>query len=493
MKKRIVALVLALALTLSMITTASAYAQDDQTKSKWDDWFANTWSMVKAFCDAGSATGYIPNWSIFPQDRAIGYWWELFDQTYLEVLPSGAGFDTSEVSYETLVQRARVYEERLNAFLRANTEGTSDQNYFYDAYFQFNGRMEFQVRWDDVNEQYRIFCKSNNLWLVQKDGSYQYAKKESAIASAKWVKSNLVSWTNISRVTMADLQTICNTLIANGRDCKIKETGDWYIIFDNSTLEVYCNKDGAPFGAPNAPSAADEERDHTETESNQIISVEGGTININGNIEFVENIIYNTENKSYTVNSYYYNNTTNEYVYNTYEVSYHYDYTYVVNIGSTVMDQESYKFYYNLPDGRNSADLTMEDLVSLSVNFDIVTYDKAQDTGTLRYLYHFDGDTLPDSYDDAGIYLMTNPSIQYIDAGVFGGAMYLDSNYHHVWVDSCDAWGQGEDIFVMFRYYYSPTLDAGAVPLRVRFAGDASVIREFKLPRRIVDSTRRKR
>lgn len=467
MKKKIVSMVLAFSMILSLFSVSHAIAKDYDSVAAWDAYWSNIYELYDIVT---SGLG---------SDELRSKIWACFDLASEDILGFISGsFDESAsvFSYAALEQRCTNFSTSLNWFFREYSSNSSlPISHAFMTLISALNDLRFSVRYDSNRGQYRIYCDTSHCWLVNSYGEYVYSPGSTDAADNSgglWVKTRDITWDKVTVLPYDSLVSIRDGLIAGGRDCTLSHNGDYWVIHDPKTVETFCNTKGSPFVALWSDSATDIEWNYNDAPTDQIVNIENGTINVDGTIEYVESIEYNTNDQSYTVNSYYYNTTTNEYITNTYQVSYYYDYTYVVNIGTSAMDQESYKFYYDLPDGRNSGDLTMEDLVSLSVNFDIVTYDKAQDTGTLRYLYHFDGDTLPDSYDDAGIYMMTNTSIQYIDAGVFGGAMYLDSNYHHVWVDSCDAWGQGEDIFVMFRYYYSPTQDAGAVPLRVRVAGD---------------------
>lgn len=149
---------------------------------------------------------------------------------------------------------------------------------------------------------------------------------------------------------------------------------------------------------------------------------------------YIDQITFDFDNRQYTLNAYnYVYNTTNnyyEYYYYTYNVSYTYNYTYINYIGSTVEFQpEEYKLYYELPDGRTSADLTAEEIAGLSLDFDVVNYDRAYTDTHTQSLYHFDGNWSDDSYysNSTSLTWTSGASITYMDANAFSGAMYLDS------------------------------------------------------------------
>lgn len=124
------------------------------------------------------------------------------------------------------------------------------------------------------------------------------------------------------------------------------------------------------------------------------------------NSQSIDSLTYDFDNRTYTVNTYdytYYTTNNNEYYefnYNTYEVQYTYNNTYVSYIGSTAEYQpKEWAFYYELPDGRSSADLTEEDIAGLSFQFsDMVNYKQSATDTSLRALYHFDGNTEDSSF-----------------------------------------------------------------------------------------------
>ncbi|MBR5268288.1 MAG: hypothetical protein IKU20_08875 [Lachnospiraceae bacterium] len=161
-------------------------------------------------------------------------------------------------------------------------------------------------------------------------------------------------------------------------------------------------------------------------------------------------IVYNPTTNEYEVTTY--NVENNEY--NNYTYKYYLQYTYVTYIGET-SDFEAYKCYYQLPDGRNSADLTPEELEQLSVAIDVVEYSRATDDVRVRALYHFDGNTKDSSYwnHQSKFDWSNTPSITYMDVETFNGALYLDGSVRSTLNMSLPTeLGRG-DFTIQFRYY----------------------------------------
>lgn len=136
----------------------------------------------------------------------------------------------------------------------------------------------------------------------------------------------------------------------------------------------------------------------------------GGSTNYYSIVDQTNNTLnyttYNTVNNNYTYNTYNYttynyNNTYNYYTYNINNTYYYVQnyYTYVVisypvsNDVSVSTTYENVILYYQLPDGRNSYDLTVSDVWGEYFIYDVVNYDLvAEDDGVTLALYHLDGD-----------------------------------------------------------------------------------------------------
>lgn len=174
----------------------------------------------------------------------------------------------------------------------------------------------------------------------------------------------------------------------------------------------------------------------------------------------IESLSYNFDQRSYTVNTYNttYNTTNNYYEYNyyTYNVQYTYNNTYVTYIGSTAeFVPTTYELYYELPDGRSSADLTEADIAGLSFQFhDMVNYKRSATDTSLRALYHFDGDTDDSSYwfTQGAFTWDKGASITYMESNAFNGALYLDEKEHQFTITLPSSIGS-QDFTLQWRYY----------------------------------------
>lgn len=178
-----------------------------------------------------------------------------------------------------------------------------------------------------------------------------------------------------------------------------------------------------------------------------------------GSLQFIDELIYDSFNQTYNIDSHdTYNIENNFYFEYNFSWTYHVTHTSITYIGQTEEYDKYYEVYYELPDGRNSADLTKEDLEQLNLSIDVVPYGRSADDTSLRSLYHFDGDTHDESYWNycTDFVWNTGASLTYMDAGTFNGALYLDENDHNFDVLLPSDIGTG-DFTLQFRYYQSHT------------------------------------
>ena len=163
--------------------------------------------------------------------------------------------------------------------------------------------------------------------------------------------------------------------------------------------------------------------------------------------------IYNIDSHDVTYNV---ENNYYEYNYYTYNFEYTYNNTYVTYIGSTAEYQpKEWALYYELPDGRSSADLTEEDIAGLSFQFqDMVNYKRSATDTSLRALYHFDGNTEDSSYwSTQGAFTWNkSASITYMESNAFNGALYLDEKEHQFSIALPSSIGS-QDFTLQWRYY----------------------------------------
>ena len=160
----------------------------------------------------------------------------------------------------------------------------------------------------------------------------------------------------------------------------------------------------------------------------------------------VGDITYDASTKQYT---------TNITIDNSVHVQYNIDHTSITYIGSSAEDK-TYNLYYELPDGRNSSELTAEDLEQLVLNYNVINYGVSADDGRLRALYHFDGDLEDSSYWSkySKWDWISGASITYLESNAFGGSLYLDENAHQFSITLPSAFSTA-DFSVLFRYYHS--------------------------------------
>lgn len=252
----------------------------------------------------------------------------------------------------------------------------------------------------------------------------------------------------------------------------VRQSVDLYLVFNKAGTNIFVDPNGFPYVAPvEGRYALDSSRkdtnvketdgegnvteiDNSVTDNSTNIDLSGMSVTFpDGTFQYIDQLIYDDSTKTYYVDSH-----------DQYETNYHYTYQYHINytsityIGQTEEYNKYYEVYYELPDGRSSADLSREELEQLNISMDVIPYDRAADDARLRSLYHFDGDTRDSSYwnyctsfdwDYGG-------SITYMDASTFGGALYLDEQPHGFTLTLPSELGT-DDFTIQFRYYQSHT------------------------------------
>lgn len=269
-----------------------------------------------------------------------------------------------------------------------------------------------------------------------------------------------------------------------GYDCKIILADSGYVLaydkqnYPTTDRYVYASPSGSMYVAPADDRVVNGDRDHvggdvTIDENTGDIIVNGDE-NINVGIDINDGVlnlpdgtqldifqtIYDEATKTYYVDAR--DESLNFY---SYQFVYNIDYTSITYIGQTAEYNKRYEVYYELPDGRNSADLTIEELEQLNVNIDVIPYGRSTDDVSLRSLYHFDGDTTDDSFWNyaTSFEWEIGSSITYMDAGVFNGALYLDEQDHRFSIKLPSSLGS-KDFTIQWRYYQSHTPTAASAP-----------------------------
>lgn len=325
----------------------------------------------------------------------------------------------------------------------------------------------------------RIREKNSGIWVVNSAGEYPYCEGGSMAPVSggnQWIGERSCSTAKVNMKNLDTLNLLCNKIKESGTPAQIKPLGTKYkAIWYNR--QYYCDPEGRPFVcyANESNAAINQDRPDTSVkdENGKPVTDESGTVinnpdnstNIdlsgmtitlpNGDVQIADAVIYDESTKTYNIDSH---DTTNYNITYNYSWTYHINYTSITYIGQTAEYDKKYEVYYQLPDGRDSADLTAEELEQIDYSLDVVGYGRSADDTSLRSLYHFDGDTRDSSYWNycTSLNFYKGASLTYMDAGTFNGALYLDENEHVFNFTLPSNIGSG-DFTMQFRYYQSAT------------------------------------
>lgn len=342
----------------------------------------------------------------------------------------------------------------------------------------------YVVMFDTEFSVYRIYDQRMNIWLVNQMGHFPYyapSLDEDGNVPAvgedttgiQWLEGVFNNETHRHFVTYDVLEDY-----ANYYGGTISYVENYYGIFSRDgggTLPYgsywLCDPHGYPFVTVRNPdsTAVNTPNDYIDedgcTSTGQLIDYENNVVWFpDGTWYYLDQLIYDESTKTYYVDSH------DQYVYDSFNnsfntTSYYYEYNYYIThttityIGQTEEYEDPYQFYYKLPDGRSSADLTAEELEQLSLAFvDVINYARTADDINMRALYHFDGNLADASYWSycSKFDWVEGASITYMDEGAFEGSLYLDEKKHvfDVILPSADMSG---DFTIQFRYYQSYT------------------------------------
>lgn len=309
----------------------------------------------------------------------------------------------------------------------------------------------------------RVLCHADRSIIVAYPADSEPSDPEGD-NPARWIPDYSI---NTDKREMLSREELTNMATAYHGD--VVHIGNYWMIYSKDRYQVLADPYGFVYSAWYEPtgSVTDQERPDAELTINgeQVEIVEGNQTNIDlegmtitlpdGSINLIDQIIYDESTKTYHIDARDQSDTT---INNYYTWNYHINYTSITYIGQTEEYNKYYEVYYELPDGRSSADLTKEDLEQLNLAIDVIPYARAADDVAIKALYHFDGDTRDASFWNYTGKFQWNKgaSITYMDAAVFDGALYLDETEHdfsfvlpRFLVD---------DTFVMqWRYYQSAT------------------------------------
>jgi len=295
----------------------------------------------------------------------------------------------------------------------------------------------------------------------------------------RWVRIDKVAaYKNV--VNEATLNDLVVSLVNQGESVKMEVFQNKYkgiqskTRYENGIPFVYCDNQNRQYVMQLDPDEwavndsnnyyTDDDGDNIfddgEPVEDQLINIENNTLSLpDGTLAFINNLIYDESNKTYYVDAHQeYDIDNNTYITNNYHYEYHIDYTSITYIGQTEEYNERYELYYQLPDGRNSADLTADELLALNTGIDVLPYIRSADDVSIRALYHFDADTLDSSYwSHLGEFSWNKgASITYMDVGAFNGALYLDETDHSFNVKLPSPL-MSSDFTIQFRLYQSYT------------------------------------
>lgn len=355
-----------------------------------------------------------------------------------------------------------------------------DFEVFYDGLVQWTAYgNDLADGWHVINSTqygYVIANQSETFILADSVGRYPYAEE----VTDKWLGSRTaLSASTVNLATdysLKNLQSVhqdlhpdwtfrrTNVTLQDGKYTVLQAASDG-IHYD----QILCDSLGFPYGIPLGNTQMGNDRDYNNDKEGQpevsdepIVDIDANLVYQmfpDGSFTWINNLTYDASNKTYYVDASTSYDVDNNYYYSyEWHYTYHIDYTSITYIGQTAEYDEVYEYYYQLPDGRSSADLTAEELQALNTQIDVLPYIRSADDTSIRALYHFDGDTRDSSYwSHLGEFTWNKgASITYMDAGAFNGALYLDENAHEYSITLPSNIGTG-DFTVQFRLYISAT------------------------------------
>lgn len=139
---------------------------------------------------------------------------------------------------------------------------------------------------------------------------------------------------------------------------------------------------------------------------------------------------------TYTYNTAYYNNTYNSYyipvTYNDVDYNYFITYsptytniTYIVDGCNDPSQAVSNNYYFQLPDGRNSYNLTADDVFGIPLAGEVINYDAVPENDNCVALYHFDGNVTDASGKGGSITFDSGFADSYVSQSAFGKYLYI--------------------------------------------------------------------
>ena len=172
-------------------------------------------------------------------------------------------------------------------------------------------------------------------------------------------------------------------------------------------------------------------------EQMEVSMMNRGTPSYNSVLNTTNNTFYDmSRDYTYTYNTAYYNQTYNSYyipvTYNNVDYNYFVTYTptytnitYIVDGCGDPSQAVSNNYYFQLPDGRNSYDLTADEIFGIPLVGEVINYDATPENDNCVALYHFDGN-ITDASGKSNTAVFTNGTVpQYISSSSFGKHLML--------------------------------------------------------------------
>ena len=451
---------------------------DTSAKAYWDSvfssWFSNladTWA------------------SKVVQSAFVSFCWNVFDSA---IVRYGSFSSLSSLSSEAGNIRNRMKQGVFSTKNQIGLVGPERQSFSEWLWSQFltsifGGDVECEQfvgeGWFISDGRGNKLCRSNGAvcYFVEPE---QAEGETAATLGGKWVDAafrggvpglHLYSY-------RSTLETVADRLCDLGETCGVqswtyKNEKYWYILKERGS-SVYADKQGRPYVVRQSSDYAVDKnqnyyapgKDSGDTFNQQLVDLLTGVLNAprgdsvtqgDNSLYLEDGAIYNPDNRTYSFTATNSFNTTNNYYYTyNYHYEYHINYTSVTYIGTTAEYDQIYEYYYELPDGRSSADLTAAELLALNTEVDVVPYTRSTDNTALRSLYHLDGNVKDSSYWN---YLTSwewvkGASITYMESpSPFGGYLYLDETEHE-WNLNLPSGLGSQDFTLQFRLYQKATV-----------------------------------
>ena len=174
-------------------------------------------------------------------------------------------------------------------------------------------------------------------------------------------------------------------------------------------------------------------------EQMEVSMMNRGTPSYKSVLNTTNNTFYDmSRDYTYTYNTAYYNQTYNSYyipvTYNNVDYNYFVTYTptytnitYIVDGCGDPSQAVSNNYYFQLPDGRNSYNLTADDVFGIPLAGEVINYDAVPENDNCVALYHFDGN-ITDASGKSNTAVFDDGTVpQYISSNGFGKHLMLSN------------------------------------------------------------------